>query len=140
MTFNLPVMKAVATFPPMEVGREHVLTLKLSNRTNLKPVTGADVYFHASVRRREDSSSHHAGSHETERVADVNIKLDVTDAAAVERTRAPAATPSSPTSSSRWIWTRCCIGSRTHIAGSTYGKKVVRPGREPLATWLAVRL
>ena len=71
-------VKAVATFPPMQAGREEVFTLKLTNKVSREPVTGAQVYFHVALLPHDESTTHSGTSPHDEATDDVDGARDAT--------------------------------------------------------------
>lgn len=71
-------VKAVATFPPMQAGREEVFTLKLTNKVSREPVTGAQVYFHVALLPHDESTTHSGTSPHNESTDDVDGARDAT--------------------------------------------------------------
>lgn len=70
-------VKAVATFPPLETGREALLTLRLFDLQTSRPISGAGVYFHAEYTHPMDSSGNDVSPQHAVRLHDMNITRDV---------------------------------------------------------------
>ena len=70
-------IRGVATIPPLTAGRPAVLTLRLSDRTSGKPLTGAEVLFQVDVVEQGDSRDHHAAQHQVEKSEDSSTMRDV---------------------------------------------------------------
>ncbi len=87
-------IKAVATFPPMEAGKEQLLTLNLSKGTNQQPVAGAEVYFHATSAQQQGSTGQSAAQHHAEGGHDINLTRGVTERSEVPGTYTVSYTPS----------------------------------------------
>lgn len=60
-------IKATASFPSLLVGKEALLTLKLTNMRNGQPISGAQVSFHATYLHKAESVARHDihGTHGT---------------------------------------------------------------------------
>jgi hypothetical protein len=50
-------LRAVATFPPLDLGKEAIFTLRLVNARTSAPISGAEVYLHAEYAHSVDSLS-----------------------------------------------------------------------------------
>lgn len=77
-------VKAIATFPPLKMDSDVVVTLRLIDATTSRPLSGAKVYFHAQYAHKLDQNSTHdhsgdrrSGRSETEH--DVNIEQPVAE-------------------------------------------------------------
>jgi hypothetical protein len=51
-------VRAVATFPQLELGKEAIFTIRLLNAGTSEPISGAEVYLHAEYAHIVDSLSH----------------------------------------------------------------------------------
>ena len=85
-------VKAAAMFPPLELNKETGVTLRLVNVKTSRPISGAEVYFHAEYMHKVDSHEEHASgetahnanssrSHRLEQEHDVHIDQDVRETA-----------------------------------------------------------
>lgn len=70
-------IRAVATFPPLEVGQQRVFTLKLITAASSKPVTRAEAYFHVVSRHQKDSTGNLAAEHHIEGIQGSNITREM---------------------------------------------------------------
>ena len=51
-------VRAVATFPQLELGKEAIFTIRLLNAGTSEPISRAEVYLHAEYAHIVDSLSH----------------------------------------------------------------------------------
>lgn len=70
-------IKAIATFPPLQMDAEVVVSVRLVNAKTAKPISGAKVYFHAVyLHTPEATASHNHGSGTRQPKGDHEINID----------------------------------------------------------------
>ncbi|MEK9136572.1 MAG: hypothetical protein AAB393_05570 [Bacteroidota bacterium] len=76
-------LRAVATFPPLKIGEDVTLTLRLMDARTSQPISGAKVYLHAQYAHRPTPHDDHAESspQKKEQEHDINIDQEVTESA-----------------------------------------------------------
>lgn len=79
-------IKTIATFPPMEYGKETVFLLELSDTKTSQPISGAKVFGHIQYVHKEDRFKH---DHDSSRVEKAEIEHDLNWNQQVEETREP---------------------------------------------------
>ncbi len=75
-------LKATATFPPLQMENDVIVSLRLVDARTSRPISGAKVYFHAQYAHTLDQNGahDHSGAKPNERLGsehDINIEQEV---------------------------------------------------------------